>query len=346
MTGKSTSNINRSFAQNSHKQRINIRSFDFDGCLFNKAYHKGYAAALAGKIGLYDAFTKANENLFGKIGEELKDNSYEHVFYTVGSARQSIKVDEYNAIRNKTNSCFPFMEAIKYRIGKGEVEGFLLTDLYNDRPHGTSFKEAMDLIQSKRKYDSEYGWVFDESKFTILYAQMHKFAQEHSDKKIDFDFYDDRWNILVVLHDVFKSYPHLLPENLSLRMHQYQGQDITSMEPIEGKGTPDKTYARTVKEWVKAHGIRRPCGENQEFNVLKTNNQINLDKILAIRPKGSKDPIYPEVTWYNNTQNITTAFCAGIGFFATGGTGLVLGAMGGYLVSAFIDSQSEFNNRG
>ena len=72
---------------------------------------------------------------------------------------------------------------------------------------------------------SEYGWVFDDSKFTLLYAQLHKFASENPDVDIDYDFYDDRKNIFQPLHTVFKNYPHLLPKNVTLKMHEYRGRD-------------------------------------------------------------------------------------------------------------------------
>ncbi len=37
-------------------------------------------------------------------------------------------------------------------------------------------------------------WLFDETKATIIYAQMHKIANENPNEEIVFDFYDDRGN--------------------------------------------------------------------------------------------------------------------------------------------------------
>jgi len=322
------------------RRRINIRSFDFDGCLFNDAFRELLAQAKDNSEHV-KIFWDTNHTLFQAIDQQLNTEKYDHVFYTVGSARQSYSSDRRNARYNGTGSCFPYMSAIQERLKKGEVKKFLLTDLYNDRPDDTSFDEAIHLLKQKNPEPSEYGWVFDDSKFTILYAQIHKFARENPDVEIDYDFYDDREDILHPLHSVFKRFPHLLPKNVTLKMHEYSGGTIKDLNKIDGKGPIDRTYSRTVKEVVKAHGIR--CCDEGTFNVLK---EHHIKKILAIRPVNAPEPVYPgEPAWYMAPQTILTAVCAGIGFFATGGIGLVGGAAAGYAVSLMADSSSEINHR-
>ncbi|MDI1351535.1 MAG: hypothetical protein PSV35_02020, partial [bacterium] len=81
-----------------------------------------------------------------------------------------------------------------------------------------------------QEYKHEHGnWLFDETKVTILYAQMHKIGVDHYDKPIVFDFYDDRRNngsdapdILEWLGAFYLSNSQLILQNIILRLNHYE----------------------------------------------------------------------------------------------------------------------------
>src|SRR5258708_808007 len=82
------------------KERINVCSFDFDGCLFNRDY--------LNKI-IGPKVIRANVEFFEKIAKDLQCRHYNQVLLMVGSNRQCYSIDEWNAYNNKTELCFPQM---------------------------------------------------------------------------------------------------------------------------------------------------------------------------------------------------------------------------------------------
>lgn len=224
---------------------IRVLSFDFDGCLF----HEGYLYAQDQDV------IKQNQAFFDTINKENKENRYSKTYSIVGSNRQSLRIDENNS-RGK-GSCFPALQQVSAYLGT-VLNKLLLADIYGNLPAGTSFNQA---LQGMTSHDlGVKDWIFDESKATILYAQMHHFANLHPNEEIVFDFYDDRglgkrghvYDILEQLRDFYIKSPHLIPSNVTLRLSHYAGGDVTAIATVKGAdkgaGFINSKYRETVQE--------------------------------------------------------------------------------------------------
>lgn len=241
---------------------IRVLSLDFDGCLF----HRGY---------MQDPnVITANRDFLQRLKAE--NSKFDQVITMVGSNRQSWFVDILNA--QHRGSCFPAIQRITNYL-QCELDRFLMADIYGDLPGGLSFERALEAMQptepkskgvfetlksyvvSDTREESErvkhHDWVFDETKMTILYAQMHKIANEHPDQEIVFEFYDDRGlgmrtphDILEYLNGFFCANSALIPSNVTLRLHHYAGENKTFVNSIQGQGVVDTHYRQTVKEFA------------------------------------------------------------------------------------------------
>src|SRR5690606_35608535 len=128
----------------------------------------------------------------------------------VGSNRQSKKIDEMNAIKFIPNlglrhigSCFPAIQKMSQYL-ESELDPFLMADVYGNLAFGTSFNRALKSLNDPSLKQEHAEWLFDESKVSVIYAQMQKKANEYPDEEIIFDFYDDRMDIINGLVDYFK----------------------------------------------------------------------------------------------------------------------------------------------
>ncbi len=96
----------------------------------------------------------------------------------------------------------------------------------------------------------------DESKLTLLYAQMHKAAAENPEKEIVFDFYDARHDVLSGLANFLGAHHDLMPDNLTLCLHQYVGNDVVKIAEVKGRGPADYNYHNNVRYMVEHAGFR------------------------------------------------------------------------------------------
>lgn len=204
--------------QNSHRGGVRVLSLDFDGCLFNDHYY-----------GPERYVIKSNYSFLSRLKQE--NNQYEKVYSLIGSNRQSVAVDRHNYIKDSVmvGSCFPAMIRVNQYL-EVVFDSFLLADLYGNLRGGISFQCAIDPGYTGRHSD----WIFDHTKITLLYAQMHRKALQHLDKEIVFDFYDDKHQILRRLGKFYSAHPELVPRNIRLRLNHYSGGMPTLMLSISG----------------------------------------------------------------------------------------------------------------
>ncbi len=94
-----------------------------------------------------------------------------------------------------------------------------------------------------------FNTVFDLSKFTLLYVQIHRAANQHPEEVIRFEFFDDSIDILNGLNRFFSAHPELLPKNVELILTRYTGEFNTEFTPctIKGSGIIDTAYRETTK---------------------------------------------------------------------------------------------------
>ncbi|QEY52381.1 hypothetical protein [Legionella longbeachae] len=223
---------------------IRITSFDFDGCLFHRNYanSENKDVIASNKIFL-DTIKQENQNFTQTIA-------------FIGSNRQSLNVDMANSFGK--GSCFPAIKKVSDYLGC-TFDPFILADIYGDLPSGTSYDRAIQFLN--RTYSGDHSdWIFDETKASLIYAQMHKAALENPTEEIIFDFYDDRGfgarspkDILEDLHEFFSQNPELVPPNVTLRLNHYAGGNVSQMDPIKGKTNSiiDVNYQQTVKDMAE-----------------------------------------------------------------------------------------------
>src|SRR4051812_37373900 len=92
--------------RNPPKMRINVCSLDFDGCMFNSNYIKGY------RSGVDDILLDANQEFLATLIKRIKTEAYKKIFLMVGSNRQCYRDDKYASTKNNTESCFLALEKI------------------------------------------------------------------------------------------------------------------------------------------------------------------------------------------------------------------------------------------
>ncbi|QRN04177.1 hypothetical protein GH742_09995 [Legionella sp. MW5194] len=312
---------------------IRAISLDFDGAIFNGEFHR------------HKDVIRANKALLDRIATNAE--GYDSTTLYAGTNRQSVSDDRANAYKNDTGSAFPHLMQLagylKDKLRKVKLDKFLLTDLYHQRKAGESFNEALTLLdkdslhydQEKMKNGPFKDWLHDQSKLTLLYAQIHRFAKKHPKDTMDFYFYDDREDILEKLHAYFQQNPNRLPSNLCLRIKRYCGEgSLKDYPPIQGTGKIDKKYKATVKrlaadtlESVRfqqkspANGKGKPIHtyrEAEESNFVLT---VNLDcitdcELLAAQPSSvatstSTEPsggdlvVEKSVSWHSFTKPAT-----------------------------------------
>jgi len=246
------------------KRKINVRSIDFDGSQFHPDYIKSKSK---------NRLIETNDAFITQLAKEANQYDYDESVFMVGSNRQSKRTDDYNS--KDTESCFPALQSLCAETNKRagnrtqfRVDPYLLADTYGNRPIGENFTNA---INNSKDYPFSH-WLFDESKLTILYAQMHKIAAENPNDDITFDFYDDRdFDILMNLYLFFNNNRDLLPGNVKLRLHHYAGKGIRDFKEIKGEGSIDYHYEENIKLMAKIAGysLLRDVGKTQA-NVLKS----------------------------------------------------------------------------
>lgn len=216
---------------------IRVLSFDFDGCLFNNHYLTSQEKDVL----------NSNAAFLDKIKQE--NLTFTKAYTFIGSNRQSRYIDSINSKKTSSGSCFPAIEKVSNFLGT-TLDPFILADIYGDAPDGTSFAQAIN-----NDYKGAHNtWMFDESKVTPLYAQIHKIANANPSEEIIFDFYDDKGNSIIKkqmldkLDDFFNKTPNLIPANVTLRLNHYAGEDLTKIATIKGTGFIDVNYRKTVKD--------------------------------------------------------------------------------------------------
>ena len=256
-------------------KKIRYHSFDFDGSLSNEAYWEKLEATDAlpldafyftesPALALLDtAILDANRAFL----DGIRDQGTESESYVmVGSNRQSLEMDCSNgrgragfSSKKATGSAFPRINAIAKYVG-ATVDKFLLADIEREKisfgseydaiinskymkPNGSYKKDLIEQgiteadFSIKIKEDTDFMRVEDDaSKVSLLLAQMQKVSMEHPSDEIEFNFYDDRKDILEgEEHDLVKGLkgffhenPELIPKNITLKLQAYSGPDHVS----------------------------------------------------------------------------------------------------------------------
>ena len=196
----------------------------------------------------------------------------------VGSNRQNTGADINNSQSKHIPSCFPLIKHLASRL-ECHFDTWLTADLEQRQP--LEFDYAIDRMQrdkDRMQRDSELSILclpkdkqnkrdnrihpFDDTKITQIYAQMHRaaFNPLYYDKSVEFNFVDDREDILDAIYKTFTNHAVLIPKGMTLRLHQYSTELDQTKEylPIIGTGKPDYNYSSTIKQIYDDHSKSQP----------------------------------------------------------------------------------------
>ena len=206
----------------------------------------------------------------------------------IGSNRQSLQAELDNFIKpargddvkSVMGSAYPVFESLA-KATDARLDKYILADTYSNQPDGTTFQRILDSkideeitstsalsrekqekLKEKLKGKDQPEWIHDDTKFTILYAQMHRLASQNPNKDIVYDFYDDDSDILKFLNQTFEKHPYLIPHNLTLRLKQHTGYPlgadqngnptyIKTTGELFGLGPIDHHYPESLKQMVR-----------------------------------------------------------------------------------------------
>lgn len=216
---------------------INIRamSFDADGCVFHSHFKSKTQNIVEHNQELLDTLTVQNK-------------AFDKAVTYIGSNRQSYVIDFMNGMRG-TGSCYTAIDALSQSL-KAEFCPLLMADIYNALPEGESYTRAVKEGMSRQDHKD---WIFDDTKATILYAQMHHIANAYHNDDIVFDFFDDKTETLRSLNVFFARNPELIPQNVALRLNKYVGKVQEPKFNIQGSGMIDRQYRQTVIDMAKMY---------------------------------------------------------------------------------------------
>jgi len=260
-------------------KRIKVVSLDMDDCLFNRNYNW---------LPECSALEVINKNRV--LLDFIKSQAlhYNELIAFVGSARQTKKIDMLCSTRYKTESAFIAIKKVASYLN-AKLDDFLLADIYFNLDAGTSMQRANDEL-----YQDEHSiGPNDHTKFTLLYAQTHKIANQYPNTEIIFDFYDDGGVIKAkILHDLleyFSELPDKLPHNVVLNLIHYEGHQTSLIGFIKGTGFIDENYRRTVHEITRMSRRYISMG-----NEAITKGTLRLDDRVFLYRKALKPTVVEE----------------------------------------------------
>lgn len=281
-------------------------SLDADGCVYNKRYLNEILEKLQNILVVTadykDTLIDNNRLLFNELYNTITTLQPSKMKLMVGSARQSRRIDfptemklpittMIMAIRDQINT---HLQKINFPL-ECSVDTYLLSDTFGETRIGKNFELACNkdsplanaglrsIFKTAKAANSDTifsDWVFDASKISIVYAQIHRLASQNPDDKIIYEFVDDREDIINPLFSFFQKNPDLIPNNVTINFHLYgRVESITNeilsdvKDPIQGTGIIDHNYHETILQ------MARSISSNSDFNYKK--EEKFLEKLSA-----------------------------------------------------------------
>jgi len=218
-------------------KKIHAVSLDFDSCL----YHPFYYDAIS--MGFKHTIVEANRDLLDKI---LRESEIDQRILCVGSSRQSKDLDEKGLQMNGT-SCFPAYKEIAQYLN-ATFNPMLMADIHQDQILGTSFNRIGKSTAPKDHPTCHT----DDTKITVLYAQIHYMSLLYPKREIIFDFFDDLPGVLRALKYYFSEHPDAIPKNVTLRLNHYFQSECPKKPfiTIQGTGNLNKEFGDHIRDYL------------------------------------------------------------------------------------------------
>lgn len=241
---------------------IRVDSYDFDGCTGS---HKALPPKGIAELNL------------ALIKEKLSQaDQYSSRFVVTGSNRQSYKIESNNAFNS--GASIPVIRELAERT-KSTFIPLTLADVCNRRMLGhylSTYDKAMtaydiDFDKSTNGFTMQTvnhcsgielfefdSFDFCDKKINLLFLQLQYFAN-HYPGKIEFNFYDDRGDIISALNKFFCANPSFLPKGVNLNLINYinNGKTHKKEHTLTGQADVDVDYEKTTRimgEMAKAQG--------------------------------------------------------------------------------------------
>lgn len=209
-------------------KNILVISIDYDGCISCGKFHYPLNASW-----LPDEEDCNYIYFINTLIDYIRENRPDVVEIIVGSNRQSAFLELTNthkAINGLAGKTIEFIaKAIAEVLAQENIEvifnPFLMSDISALKYSGYSKTQFDELLSAITSVDdlhvlddlTQPNCPYDESKITLLYAQMQQIASRYRDAKINFHFIDDRLDLLDSLHNFFSKAPHTIPPNVVLQ---------------------------------------------------------------------------------------------------------------------------------
>lgn len=164
----------------------------------------------------------------------------ENIITMVGSRQQA----QYLSVFNKVDNILTFTQDIEAatQVLGATLDPFLMADIGGRLKAGESFARAKDTTGQAYSHAQ---WAYDETRVTVLYAQMHKIANQYpTEKAITFEFFSPDKMVLNSLKEFYEKHRSLIPSNVTLNLKSYKN----TFDLIQGTGVIDTTYRQTVRD--------------------------------------------------------------------------------------------------
>lgn len=280
----------------------------------------------------FNTLTHYNSSLIEHLQKKTK--AVKNAYLLNGSQRQDCETE----IKRSTVSQWPVYSFYALAKFAGEIgarfDPFLIGDIKRKKAKkhshleaGACYKDFMQFFQGERETLPTYKCVgpnglTDSSKISLIYAQVHKLANDHPGKKIEFDFFGDDNDIHSSINEFFKANSWLLPKNVQLNLHIYCDKNRRTNpqrktwspfdKPIQGTGFIDAAFDETVLEMLQS---LKP----NEYNGAQPLNETLNPKTLRKRKEKDLSTSDTRVTIKSfrdeyDTQEIVASVCT-LGFY-------------------------------
>lgn len=278
------------------QDKIRILLFDADGCMLtpkarllldrineeNKKFNQI-------KTGIISARNDLTHEVIGHFRRDLANETYYKLglmFYEIQHITKYLK-ENLKITAPRINVTFdPFLNAdmeCNKKHGQSFENAVAILDYFGGEQKLMTNNAACErLLESIQKNHSKIpSYTFDETKFSLIYPRLHKYAQEFPDDDIQCDVYDDREDILFSLAYYFEKHKELIPKNVTLVLHKFDGEYLDQAKsiplkfPIEIKGIGEinKDYKNFLTNM------------HNELNNFIKHNILNLEELKNYNPK-------------------------------------------------------------
>lgn len=250
---------------------ILVKSIDFDGCIF----HAGYIVSKS-----RNRLLETNAEFIKSEALRMQREGYDEAHFINGSYRQDYVTDFTHGKWANKGSSYSALDSLAAAFQKAAPtipcrrNNHLLADMYGNKPAGENFENALQRKHGTYPFSK---WVHDESKLTLTYAQMHKFASENKQSNIVYELIDDDEDVLDGLAKLYAQHSDLIPHNVALRFRHYNGGVVKNHgHVIQGIGEIDDNYHENVKLMVACIG-KNP-GTEAYFNKCNVAVELQADQ--------------------------------------------------------------------